>query len=264
MANPTPIYTVTYNGTQLPGYLINEDIPLSIASANTQVLNREGGLMSRHGANFRDVSLTFRVLSRLGNNSSSLQHLADCMTQWKDALAIVSRVEGSAQLFIDTSSRYLDAIFVESTAPLEAPVFRRITYTLKFIAQPWFISSAFYGVNQGVSGDTSMTFFLPGPARKSYPVFFIPVGITSITISHAVSGKSFTISGTHADVIVVDCEKLTVTNLTDGSNAIQYLTSGPDFGMWYLGSDIDDFTVDITAVTGSGTVSVTVQPRYER
>lgn len=259
MANPDPVYVVTYNGSDLPGYLQNEDIPVNMNSASAKVMSRDGGFLTQYGADFKEINLTFRVISRLGGSATGLQHLADCKDQWRAALAIVARVDGLAQLYIGDTDRYVNALFLSSTAPLEAPTTKRMTYTLKFSAEPWF-NGSLQSTSKAISGNDTIT-LNPGSSRRTYPVFTIPTGITGITITdQGPSGKSFSIAGAHANAIVVDCGTLVVSQL--GIPDYSVLASDPDFGMYYEGDT--NFTVAVSGVTGSGTVGMDIRVRYER
>ena len=99
-----------------------------------------------------------------------------------------------------------------------------------------------------------------GDTAKTYPIITIPTGITAITLSHSNTGKSFTLSGTHASSIIVNCATLQITQA--GSNAVSFLTSSPNFGIYHVGSGT--LTLSSSNVTGTGTVSVEMTPRYER
>jgi hypothetical protein len=59
----------------------------------------------------------------------------------------------------------------------------------------------------------------------------------------------------------VNCASLTVEDST-GTNFVASITSGPDFGIYHVGAGT--MTLNITGVTGSGTVVVRMSPRTER
>jgi hypothetical protein len=101
---------------------------------------------------------------------------------------------------------------------------------------------------------------MSGNTRRTYPIITIPSGIRKITMSHTASGKSFTLSGTHADSFIVNCATLEITQ--GGNNAFFYLASGPDFGMYHEGAGT--MTINTSGVVGSGTVTVFMTHRYER
>lgn len=258
MANPTPKYRVKYDGQYLPGYVQSEDIPLTMRNAMVDILNRDGGTMYQNGANFRQLSLGFRILSRL-DHVDSLLHLGDCLEQYRDALRISSRVESSSTLYLGDTSHYLLGRFTGASNPLVAPDHRAINYSMDFDVTPYFKGEEIQ-VSDSISGDDTLVIAI-SDTRKTYPRFSIPVGITGITVSHVASGKSFTMSGSHGTNWWVDCANLTVKR-TNGDNSIHQLASGPDFGMWHTGSG--SFTVDITNVTGSGTMFMWLTPRLER
>lgn len=259
MPNPSAIYIVTYSGTQLPGYVQGEDLPLFIKNAASEILGRDGGTQARRGAAMRDVSLTFRVLSRLGAGSTGLQHLDDCMDQWRSGLNTCIDMEGSAELKVGDTDRHLNAEFISSTAPLQAGTPTRMTYTMTFKASPPYFLGTTVSGSETVSGNTTITVNI-GDTRRTYPIITVPSGITHITLSGVGTGKAFTLSGSHTSPWVVDCATLQITEA--GSNAVSFLTSGPDFGISHKGSG--SLVLSSSSVTGSGTVEVTLQPRYAR
>lgn len=259
MPNPSPIYIVTYSGTQLPGYVQSEDLPLFMKTSQAEVLGRDGGTQARRGAAMRDISLTFRVLSRLSSGATSLEHLGDCVDQWRSGLNTCIDMDGSAQLKIGDTDRYINAEFISSTAPLQARESRRATYTMTFRGNPPYFIGATVSGSAAISGNGTITTSI-GDTRKTYPTITIPTGITRITLSHSTTGKSFTLSGSHASPWVVNCATLQITQA--GSNSIEDLQTGPDFGIYHVGSG--SLVLSASNVTGSGTVSVTMQPRYGR
>jgi phage-related protein len=207
----------------------------------------------------RDVSVTMLLLSRLSSGTDA-QHLEDCMNQWRDALAICIDADAGSELKIGATDRHLLAEFVSSTAPKQVgESARRYAYTLTFKANPpYFIGTTVSG-SASVSGNTTITTNI-GDTRETYPTITIPTGITRITISDSVSGKSFTLSGSHASSLIVNCATLQITQA--GSNAVSFLTSSPDFGIYHVGSG--SLVLSTSNVVGSGTVTVTMAPRYGR
>lgn len=259
MTNPTAVYPVQFNGTTLPGYAQGEDLPLNMRLSSAEILGRAGGTLAQRGTAMRDVSVTMRVLSRL-STGTEIAHLRDCYDQWESALETCIQPSGSAQLKIGRTDRYLDAMFVSSTAPKQVPESsRRMSYTLTFKANPpYFIGTTVSG-SASVSGATTITTNI-GATLKTYPVITIPSTITHITITDSGTSKSFTLSGTHSSAWVVDCATLQIT--TGSNNAASQLTSSPDFGIYHVGSG--SLVLSTSNVTGSGTVSVTMKPRYGR
>lgn len=259
MPNPTPQYAVKFAGTTLPGYAQTEDVPLAPRVTDTAVLGRDGGLVYQRGTGTRDIAVSMRVLTRLSSGTGK-QHLSDCLDQWRDALSTCSRASVSgAHLYLGDTDRYINAVFAGSTAPLAAKDSKAVTYTLNFKGNPpWFIGTT-VSSSTSVAGNTTLSVNI-GDTRKTYPIFTIPSGITRITLTHSGTGKAFTLSGSHSTNLVVDCAKLTVTS--GGSNAISFLTSSPDFGMYHVGSGT--FSVSSSNVTGSGSVKIELTPRYER
>ncbi len=262
MAHPTPVYRVKFDDQYLPGYLQVEALPLTMRNVMVDIINRDGGVIYSNGAMSRDLSLEFRVLSRLNHFSASgLEELEDCIDQYRDALAICARADVGQPLYIGptTTDKYLLATFKDSDYQWTAPDHDAISYTLNFSTTPYFLGPTVSG-SQSVSGNTSINVNI-GDTRKTYPDITIPSGITAITVSHTLSGKSFTFAGTHANPVTVYCGSLLVED-SAGTNYVANITSGPDFGIYHVGSGT--MTLNITGVTGSGTVSVRMQPRTER
>lgn len=259
MPNPSPVYIVTYNSVALPGYVQGEDLPLFMKQASAEILGRDGGTLARRGAAMRDISLQMRLLSSL-SSGTGLQHLNNVKDQWRSALATCIDADGPAPLKIGETDRYITAEFESSTEPLSsAESSQRATYTLTFKGNPpYFIGTTVSG-SAAVSGDTTITTTI-GDTRKTYPSITIPTGITRITLTHAATGKTFTLSGSHASDWIVDCATLQIT--TAGSNAVSYLTSSPDFGIYHVGAGA--LVLSSSNVLGTGTVSVTLSPRYGR
>lgn len=260
MPNPTPLYRVKFAGTYLPGYLQVEGYPLTMRNVMVDIINRDGGVIYQNGAASRDLSLEFRVLSRL-EDVAGIVHLGDCLEQYREALRTCARAAIQQPLYIgDTGvSHYVLATFKDSDYVLTAPDHRAINYTLNFTTSPYFLGPTVSG-SQSVSGNTSIGLNMPD-TRKTYPEIDIPSGITAITVAHSPSGKSFTFSGAHANVVTVDCGALTVED-SAGTNYVAAITSGPDFGIYHVNSGT--MTLNITGVTGSGTVAVRMAPRLER
>ena len=261
MAHPTPIYRVNFDGQDLPGYVQVEEYPLTMRNVMVDIINRDGGVIYSNGAASRNLSLEIRVLTRLDNNASGIDQLEDCMDQYREALAICARADTNQPLYIGETGQtnYVLATFKDSTYVLDAPDHRAMNYRVNFSTYPYFLGPVVSG-SQSVSGNTSISITMPD-TRKTYPEIDIPSGITAITVSHTASGKSFTFAGTHANIVTVNCAALTVFDSV-GNNKIADITSGPDFGIYHVGAG--SFTLNITSVTGSGTVAVRMQPRLER
>lgn len=259
MPNPSPLYIVTFGGTALPGYCQGEDLPLFMRLNASDVLGRDGGTIAQRGAAMRDVSITLRLLSRLATGSG-LDHLNDCKDQWRSALATLIDADGAQQLKIGESDRYINATFESSSEPLSAADSpRRATYTVTFKGNPPYFIGATVSGSASVSGNTTITTAI-GDTRRTYPTITIPTGISRITLVDGSTGKSFTLSGSHAAPLVIDCATLQITE--GGSNAVSYLQTSPDFGIYHVGSG--SLVLSSSNVVGSGTVTVTMQPRYGR
>src|SRR6187200_1280622 len=143
-ASPTPIYTVTYGSDQFPGYVQEEEQPMSIRTVQQNILNRNGGIASPSGAELMTITLSFIVLSQL-DNVSDLEHLNDCKAQYETARAIVARGQAMDELYISSSSRHINAFPIAITAPLVAGASRAIKYQVRFLTEPFWI------------GDTAIT-----------------------------------------------------------------------------------------------------------
>jgi hypothetical protein len=190
-------------------------------------------------------------------NNTGMQHLGDCIEQYREALRISSRVSSASTLFIGPMDHWLTARFFRASAPLAAPNSQAISYQMEFKTSPWFLGPE-QTQTSAVSGPGTISLNMTD-TRKTYPSFEIPSGITHITISHTASGKSFSISGSHAG-LTVNCGNLTIKD--SNGDQLGMLSSGPDFGIYHVGSGT--FNADITNVVGSGNVRVFMNPRIER
>jgi hypothetical protein len=260
MPNPTPIYVVTYDGLQLPGYVQNEDRPVVMASIEDTILGREGINSTSIGSKSRQISFTFLVKSEL-ENVSDLLHLENCKDQWRSALKILTRNPGMKELKIKDTDRYYLAKTERSSQPLAAGKSRSIMYTVDFTAQPWAYAETpatdtFTG-NGGILLDV-------GDSRKTYPVFTIPSGVTAFTATDdSGSGKSLDfVRGSYGSVqITIDCAQMLVYRTSTGVDASSTMAN-LNFGLYYNGTD-GNYNITITNFAGSGTVTVDAYPRYE-
>jgi len=261
MTNPTPKYRVKFAGSYLPGYLQTEELPLTMRNVMVDIINRDGGIAYQNGATFRDLSLDMRVLSRLDSNHSGIEQLGDCLEQYREGMRICARADKNQALYLgDTAiGHYLVATFKGSTYTLNAPDHDAMNYRVDFSTSPYFLGPTVSG-SKSISGNDTITLNMTD-TRKTYPEIDIPTGITGITVSHATSGKSFTFAGSHANVVTVNCADLTVKD-SAAANKVALITSGPDYGIYHVGSG--SFQLSITGVTGSGTVAVRMAPRLER
>lgn len=258
MANPSAQYKVRFDGVVLPGYLQSEDMPIESRDGRVEIISRDGGPIYENGTNFRGVILHFNILSRLTSNVAGIVHLGDCLEQYREA-AKVTRVESASTLFFGETAHYLLAKAMRISAPLTVPDSKRIRYSVEFTATPWFYGPLVSSTD-AISGDDTVVLNMPD-TRKTYPAFTIPTGISRMAVSHTPSGKSFVFSGTHASAITVDCARLIATNAS-GGNEITKIVTGPDFGIFHVGSG--SCTFDISLVTGSGNVVTKMTPRLER
>lgn len=256
---PTAKYKIKFNGNYLSGYAQAEELPINARNGKVDIVNRDGGTLLDNGADFRSISFSFDILTRLGSNSTGLAHLGDCLEQYRDTLRFITRVPSASTLFLGDTSHYLIARYSKISAPLAAPDSRRIKYNVEFAANPWFYGPAVSSTD-AISGNSTITLNMPD-TRKTYPAFQIPSGITRIAVSHTPSGKSFMFSGSHASTVTIDCARLTVVD-TSGVNHVTKIVTGPDFGIYHTGSGSSAFIV--TSVTGAGNVITTMLPRLER
>lgn len=255
MAGPTPIYRVSYDGNNLPGYVQSEDQPISFRTIKNEILNRDGGSIYITGGQLRSASITLRVLSRLASGTG-LQHLNDCKAQYRQALAYLSRFEAKKALMIGDTDRYLMAVPNEVSASLTAGEFNRITYSVSFTTEPWYYSTS--TITDTFTGNDTVTLTMTD-TRRTYPSFSIPSGVTAFTATHAASGKSIVFTrGVASGTVVVDAGAFTV----DAGGVNAYATMGNlDFGMYHSGAGT--MSIVITGFAGAGTVTVSMKHRYE-
>lgn len=256
MPGPTPVYVITFNGSQLPGYAQTEEQPFSKRIQHQPVLNRSGSINSMHGADERPVALNFLVKSRLASTDTDLNHLHDCEDQWRDALGIVGRVNTEAQLLIGNTDRYLMAMFESSSQPKEASKSRSVTYTINFIAQPYYRDIT--DLSDTFTGNGTASVFVP-PGADTYPRFVIPNGVTAFTATH--DGRTITFDRlTFSGNISIDCSNFKVfQGSTNASRTMQTMNYGLTFAGTGSGTTR---SVTITGFAGSGTVTMTATPRY--
>jgi hypothetical protein len=258
-AHPTATYQIRWNGSLLHGYAQGEDIPLDFRVGQLPIIGSDGGFAPQRNAEFRNISLSMRVLSRVVGSGTGYQNLADCKNQWREDLAVLTRITGPASLQIGETDRYILATFAGSSAPISLQDKEALTYDMKFIGNPpWFLGTT-VSSSTGVGGPRNITLSI-GETRKTYPTFTVASGITHVTLDHSTSGKSLTMSGSHAAPWQIDCGTLQISS--NGLNAFTALTSVPNFGMHHTGAGT--FTVAASQVVGSGTIGIQMTPRYER
>lgn len=256
-AGPTPIYVVTYGGSQFPGYVQGDEQPLSFRTIQQGILNRNGGINSFHGAEARQVNLEFIVLSTL-DNVSELDHLNNCKDQYRQAVAICANATGPASLKVGDTDRHLNAIPTDITAPLVAGTSRSIRYKVTFVADPYYIDDT--PVSGSFSGNTTVNLSMTDNVLTTYPIFEIPGGVTAFTATHAASGKVVDFArGSFVNTIIVDCGSFDVYKPATGTNASSTMQD-VDYGIRHTGSGT--LAIVITNYSGSGTVDVDAYPRY--
>lgn len=257
MPNPTAVYTVFYDGQQLPGYVQTEDRPISLRHISDNIYGRDGILSSTIGANAREIGMNFLLMSDAGANASGLTHLDNVMDQYREALKILTREPGMKQLTIHDADRYYVARVDSISAPLDAGQSRAIRYSVDFTAQPWAYATTATSSTFTANGAVNLAL---GDSRRAYPVFVVPAGVTHFVATDE-NGKvlSFT-RGTASGTITIDCGELTAVS-GSGVNAIITIDD-LDFGLHYKGTD-GTYTVTISEFTGTGTVDISIRARYE-
>lgn len=258
MANPAPIYIVSYDGVQLPGYVQGDDRPITLDNNKDKVFGRDGGIVTPTGAGLRSIGLTFYLPSDL-SSGSGLDHLNNVMNQYRVGLATLTRPYGENPLVIHNTDRYYLATVEKISAPLTAEKHRTIRYSVDFTAQPWAISTvaqtgSFSG--NGTANVTGMT-----GSRRTYPIFTIPAGVTAFTATDGYGHTLEFLRGAYTGEIEVDCATMLVTKTSDGTNAINTMVT-LNYKLYYS-PDSDTFPITITGYAGSGTVDISVPKRYE-
>lgn len=137
---PTAKFKVQFNGSILRGYCQTIDDPLTNRLGLTSIPYSEAGSITETGPDFRRVTLSMRLLTRL-QQAADMDHLADIDAQWRDTLAIVARADGQSELFVGDSDRYLPAHFESASRPMTAPGNRAATYSLTFTSKSWYRST---------------------------------------------------------------------------------------------------------------------------
>lgn len=257
-AGPAPIYIATFNGTNFPGYVQEEEQPLRFRSATQNILNRNGGSMTIHGAELREVTLSFIVLSSL-DNVTDLQHLNNVKDQYRTALSIMARSGSTyANLYVGNTTRYVRAIPVDITAPLSAGTSRSLRYKVTFLAEPYYVDTT--PVSGSFSGNSTVTLTMPA-TRETYPEFEIPSGVTGFTATHAASGKVVEfLRGSVTGTVRVYCNTFNVVK-ADGTD-VSSTMENVNFGIKHT-AGAGAFAIVVTGYAGSGTVDVDAYPRYE-
>lgn len=259
MANPAPIYIVSYAGEQLPGYVQSDDRPIVFGNSTDNFFGRDGGLVTPTGAGLRDIALQFHISSTLGSGYSGLQHLDNVLDQYRSAAAILTRPYGQNSLVIHDSDRYYLASFERMSAPLTADRSRSIKYTVDFIAQPWAISTV--AQTGSFSGDGTVNITGMAGSRRTYPVFDIPATVTAFTATDGYGHTLTFLRGTYPGQITVDCATMLVYRTSNNANSINTMVT-LNFNLYYS-PDSDTFPITITGYAGSGTVDISVPKRYE-
>ena len=258
MPNPTPIYVVTYNDQQLPGYVQSDDRPLNLRYADDTVFGRDGIVSTFTGANARDISLTFLIKSTLGSNSTGLQHLDNLMDQYRTAKAILTRSPGMKELMIHDSDRYYLAKVDSVSMPMQATQSRSLLYTVGFTAQPW--AYAQNSVTDSISGNGTLSLAIGTESRKTYPLLTVASTVTAFTATDGNRTIEF-VRGVNTGIIRVDCAQLRCFRLDNAQNTITSMEN-LNFGLYY-DDGTGTYDITVTGYAGSGSIAADMFARYE-
>jgi hypothetical protein len=260
MPNPAPIYKVSYNGQELPGYVQSDDRPLSFNAAVHKPIGRDGANRSKTSSGRRDISLTFLLKSSLGLGATGLQHLDNVMDQYRSALAIITRAGDDSPLVIHDTDRYYEASIDSVSMPMNAQQSRSIQYSATFSAQPWAIATTPQTASFSGNGTVNIAGMLG--SRTTYPLLVVPNTVTDFTATdthgHVLTFKRYTSSVN----ITVDCGKMRAYRTSTGQS-LMYTMESLNFGLVYDPSDGNTFSLTITGFSGSGSVTVNIPKRYE-
>ena len=251
---PTPIYRVKVNTDYLPGYVQNENYPWSGKAFAEGILNRNGGKVQYGGANNVNVTLDFILLSSLGT-ATSLEHIDDLKSQYRSARSIVARA-GRSKVYIGDMTRYLWAVGSASQGAFVAGKDKSLPYSVEWLAEPYLIDDT--PVTDTFSGNGAFSLTIPD-SGETYPILTVPSGVTAFIATHA-SGKAVEFTrGSFTGTITIDCGDFSVVN-DSGVNASATM-DGLNYGIVTDGPG--DLDLTITGFGGSGSVTVSVSPRYE-
>ena len=128
-ARPTARFKIQVDGTVLPGYCQALDDPIVLRVGGIEVDGRDGGTLSHRGAALRTVTFSMRILTRL-KDASGPAHLDDCLSQYREALATLTRSEVDRNFYLGGSDRYLVGQVTSVSMPLAAPDHRAVTYSV--------------------------------------------------------------------------------------------------------------------------------------
>lgn len=268
MPPPTPIYVVKFNSKTLPGYAQVEDTSFSTRLPVGEALNRVGGYIGTGSPALRPIRVTMRVLSRLSASASGLSHLNDCRDQLRTAYSYMARTDGVQALQLGDSDRHLLAAFSKFSniiTAADSPM--AVNYDADFLAQPYFYDNT--ALTDTVTSNGTLDITVPWESARVYPVFSIPGAVTACVITDSVTSRTITFNrGSHpASATKIDCARLKVYFSTAGTLISDTVTE-VDFGFYFdpyttPGTDLV-YTATVSGFTGSGTITMTITPRYER
>jgi hypothetical protein len=259
MANPTPIFVVTYGGEQLPGYTQGFDPALSMRWHDDEIVGRDGYHAVAAGAGSRRINMEFLLKSDAGGSATGLQHYENLMAQYRLATKILTRDQAEKELFIHYTDRYFLAKAESISGPLEAGRVTGMNYNVGFVMQPWAYQHP--ESTETFTGNGTVVLEV-GDSRRTYPTFSVTSDVTAFTATDD-SGKSVVFERGEANgVLRIDCGAMTVIRPSNGANATQTMQN-LNFGMYYNGTD-GTYEITITDYAGSGVgVSVWARGRYE-
>lgn len=254
---PTPIYIVTFSGNDLPGYLQAQDVPFTMRNITADSVNRHGGILNTGGSALRPIRLDMRVLTRLTTTATGLQHLNDIKDQIRDAFRYLTRVVGPAPLYIGDTDRYVNAVFSNMTLNMTAGESRRGSYSVSFVAEPYFVNET--PLTDTITGNDTLSVTFVDNTAETWPKFLVPAGVTAATFTHGSRTLTFT-RGSVTGALTIDCGRLTAYKDSDGTNVVSTITEF-DWGFSHTGTGA--FSVVVTGYAGSGTITMEISSRYE-
>ena len=259
MPSPTPIYTVSYDSLQLPGYVQSEDGPIILGSNIEKVFGRDGGINTPTGANLRSIQLQMLLISSL-DVGTGMEHLDNVRNQYREAAAILTRPFGENELVIHDTDRYYMAKVDRISAPQTADTSsRKLRYTVDFTAQPWAISTV--AQTESFSGNGTVTVSGMTGSRRTYPILVVPDTVDTFTADDEHGHTIQFDRGAFTSTITIDCAKMEANR---PNNPAMTTMLNLNFGCYYDPlTDGDDLVLTVTGFTGSGSVTVNVPKRYE-
>lgn len=160
---PNPVFRVVVNDTPVPGYAQSLDDPLDFNFDTPSVPGMHGTPVTAQGAANKTVSLSMRVLTSLVH-ATGMEHLNNCLTQYREALAILARTPGPFRLYLGDTDRYLEAWLTGYSLPLEAPDHKALTYSATFLTKPFYRGTTLTQMRTGMDTTRSIITVNGSPA----------------------------------------------------------------------------------------------------